>query len=116
MVVTSGTNLAGRRPGSNIRPDHLGFCRGVLELSVRPGGTGPVRRRDHTAGKQAMTPSKLKQLGEANKIEPPIHLVCDSKFRKWMWENAPMMAFLTVMFLISWVVTILAAIWGHGAH
>lgn len=47
------------------------------------------------------------RIAEIAKIDPPESIFCRSRVKRWAYHNAYTLIFLTVMFAISWIVTII---------
>jgi hypothetical protein len=54
--------------------------------------------------KKTVTEKVTVTVTEKVKIDPPVHLECDDRIRKWAWENAYMLVFLSGCFVITWLV------------
>jgi hypothetical protein len=59
--------------------------------------------------KKTVTEKVTVTVTEKVKIDPPVHLECDDRIRKWAWENGYTLIFLSVCFLITWVVILVSS-------
>jgi hypothetical protein len=84
-------------------------------------GSGALRRSDHAVGRQALERGRCGRHQENRDREgdsdrdregedrPAGSSECDDRIKKWAWENGYTLIFLSVCFLITWVVILVSS-------
>lgn len=85
---------------------------GNISLRIFDRRSSTMRNQPYTVGRQRheVDTLEVEDMKMVDHLREPlnIEITCTSRIRKWAYENAFTLIFLTAMFIITWIVIVVA--------